>query len=56
MAPLSPPHEHITGGQNGLRRYNSFDGILAVVAWLVVDGSIDKCQQQKTSLGKAIIQ
>ena len=30
--------------------------ILAVVAWLVVDGTIGQCQRQKSSLGTAIIQ
>ncbi len=37
MAHLSPPHEHITGSQNGLRRYNYVNGILAVVAWLIIE-------------------
>jgi hypothetical protein len=34
---LSPPHKHVTGCQNGLWRYNCLNGILAVVACLIIE-------------------
>ncbi len=37
MAHLSPLHKHVTGSQNGLKKYNCLNGILAVVAWLTIE-------------------